>query len=160
MLELMFLAATTCGVADVPVTALPVEARARLGALQQANPCTVEGLPEPLGEALRRILKEERLTMANPHEEWNHGCLLVPGLARRQLVFAGHSGSTWLIHFQEGGYAIVPRTVVLTIKDDEVTVEWSGSCYQELPDPNSLGAPVGNPRRRWRCDSIGSAAQQ
>jgi hypothetical protein len=153
VLAAILLTLATCELDRNPLAGLPAGIRGKFVALQRAEPCTVEGLPKVLREELARMLNETRLAMAGPQEEWNDGCLVVPGQPRRQLLFAAHSGNTWLVHFQEAGFAVLPRTLVFTVGDKDAHILWSGSCIQDLPDMNSPSALVGKPVGQWECHS-------
>jgi hypothetical protein len=139
MLAAMLLTVRACATYGDPVPALPVSIQKELSRVQVVGTCSVPQLPEPIQRSLAALGHETTLFMADPGEKWNDSCLLVPGLPRRQLVFAGRSGSHWLIQYWEGGYAPQVMTVVLEITGTRANVVWSGSCF-ETSDP--LNSPT------------------
>jgi len=142
-------AVTSCGLQRDPLAGLPAGVREKLDGLEEARPCATQALPAPVRETLERVLREKELVMAGPNDDWNSGCLVMPGLPQRQLLYVGRSNSSWLVHFQQGGFAILPRTIVLSVHEGKATVDWFGSCFPQPPEP---GSPAAMPAtKRWEC---------
>jgi hypothetical protein len=146
MLLMLVLAAATCQAGRGPLDGLPASAREGLGPVEALSSCAVASIPPPVRAALAGSLGEKELSMADPGAPWNSTCVPTSPLPRRQLVFAGHSGTAWVVHFWDGGFVPAYRVAVVRVESDRGRVTWSGSCW-------SAEAP-GAKGDAWRCEAL------
>jgi hypothetical protein len=129
MVLALVLAAAVCQSGRGPLDGLPGSAREGVGPVEALSPCAVASLPPPVRAALAGTLGETDLSMADPGGPWNSTCVPTSPLPRRQLVFAGHSGAAWVVHFWDGGFVPAYRVAVVRVQADRGRVTWSGSCW-------------------------------
>jgi hypothetical protein len=110
---------------------------ASIDTFEVISPCAVQSLPQPVAQTLAGLLREKRLVMAAPAEDWNSGCVLAKGFLDGSCLFAGHAGDSWLVHFQQGGIGVMTRTVVIAVEGKSARVAWSGSCNQKVARSSS-----------------------
>ncbi len=141
----LFLAAAACHL-ERPLTGLPREVRD----LEPLAPCSVSALPPEVRKSLATLFGEPTLAMADPGQEWDDSCLVVPGVPSRRLAYAAHSGDNWMIHYWQGGFLVTYQVVALHHTGKAAEITWTGYCAPTHgpfePIPLFSGTPA------WRCE--------
>jgi len=131
MLINLLLAANVCGVTWDPVRVLPVPMRTKLQGAQVVSPCRVASLPPAVQDLLAQTVGQKKVGMADPGKEWNAGCLQREGFANRQLVVAAKAGLNWVVHYRQGGFALVEMAAVFEEDGGTFRQVWVGQCVLE-----------------------------
>jgi hypothetical protein len=119
-LWLSFAAAPAESPAAAPAPAPDVETNVSLAELKSTTfekVYRLADLPAPVRETLIDALHGE--PMAEPGGRWERADVIRDiSLPRRRLIFAGHAGRLWLIHYEHGGIVVHTHTVVLRVQPD------------------------------------------
>jgi hypothetical protein len=139
-----------CPTHETELTVLPADIRAKVGAPTPMNPCKVDALPASVRDALARALGQAELAVADPGGDWNAGCLVSDELPYLQLIFAGRSGDTWLVHLRQPQLA-PSRLMVVAVDAEKTRLDWSGSCMRTPLGASPADGLVGGPRDPLVC---------
>jgi len=136
MLMALLLAGSCAGVQN-PLDGLPAGVASQFGTVEGMTTCSVSALPKAIAEALRKPRTDSEFAldmgpMADPEQEWSSGCQPAPGRPHRRLVYAGYSGSYWIIHYEQGGFVSSYVVVVLELAEHKARILWSGTCDRQM----------------------------
>jgi hypothetical protein len=98
----------------------------------QALPNQAEFMPIRSVAALPEAVRARIGGMANPGEEFNVADVINSHLPMQRLVFAGASGSYFLVHYEVGGRGHYYVTALLDQSDQRATALWASVSAEKF----------------------------
>lgn len=96
-------------------------------------------LPDDVKASLAREVGESRLEIASELEPFNGGCVMQPGVPRRRLLLAAVSPRFAVVHFEQGGFAIMQNVLVFQRSDAAATTRiWANIATTAWSEPDAF----------------------
>lgn len=89
---------------------------------------STDALPTSIKNAFATIAQDASFALANPGTQFNATDVIVPGLPRRRMDFAGVCENRWFIQYEKGGIGLSKLVMVLKLESNgDVHLLWGSS---------------------------------